>query len=124
MCIGTAASVEFALGELRNAKKHCLQALNILQHLNIRDKKLEQIFTMTLNKTLDDLGEGTSSTTTIVIDDDKEDTKTTTGGANKKKKKGSGGSKNNKKKNKKQGKQQQQATQPQSTSDLLKSLGL
>ena len=28
------------------------------------------------------------------------------------------------KKNKKQGKQQQQATQPQSTSDLLKSLGL
>ena len=123
MCIGTAASVEFALGELRNAKKHCLQALNILQHLNIRDKKLEQIFTMTLNKTLDDLGEGTSSTTTIVIDDDKEDTKTTTCGANKKKKKGSG-SKNNKKKNKKQGKQQQQATQPQSTSDLLKSLGL
>ena len=123
MCIGTAASVEFALGELRNAKKHCLQALNILQHLNIRDKKLEQIFTMTLNKTLDDLGEGTSSTTTIVIDDDKEDTKTTTGGANKKKKKDSG-SKNNKKKNKKQGKQQQQATQPQSTSDLLKSLGL
>ena len=123
MCIGTAASVEFALGELRNAKKHCLQALNILQHLNIRDKKLEQIFTMTLNKTLDDLGEGTSSTTTIVIDDDKEDTKTTTGVANKKKKKGSG-SKNNKKKNKKQGKQQQQATQPQSTSDLLKSLGL
>ena len=123
MCIGTAASVEFALGELRNAKKHCLQALNILQHLNIRDKKLEQIFTMTLNKTLDDLGEGTSSTTTIVIDDDKEDTKTTTGGANKKKKKGSG-SKNNKKKNKKQGKQQQLATQPQSTSDLLKSLGL
>jgi len=123
MCIGTAASVEFALGELRNAKKHCLQALNILQHLNIRDKKLEQIFTMTLNKTLDDLGEGTSSTTTIVIDDDKEDTKTTTGGANKKNKKGSG-SKNNKKKNKKQGKQQQQATQPQSTSDLLKSLGL
>ena len=123
MCIGTAASVEFALGELRNAKKHCLQALNILQNLNIRDKKLEQIFTMTLNKTLDDLGEGTSSTTTIVIDDDKEDTKTTTGGANKKKKKGSG-SKNNKKKNKKQGKQQQQATQPQSTSDLLKSLGL
>ena len=123
MCIGTAASVEFALGELRNAKKHCLQALNILQHLNIRDKKLEQIFTMTLNKTLDDLGEGTSSTTTIVIDDDKEDTKTTTGGANKKKKKGSG-SKNNKKKNKKQGTQQQQATQPQSTSDLLKSLGL
>ncbi len=123
MCIGTAASVEFALGELRNAKKHCLQALNILQHLNIRDKKLEQIFTMTLNKTLGDLGEGTSSTTTIVIDDDKEDTKTTTGGANKKKKKGSG-SKNNKKKNKKQGKQQQQATQPQSTSDLLKSLGL
>ena len=121
MCIGTAASVEFALGELRNAKKHCLQALNILQHLNIRDKKLEQIFTMTLNKTLDDLGEGTSSTTTIVIDDDKEDTKTTTGGANKKNKKGSG-SKNNKKKNKKQGKQQ--ATQPQSTSDLLKSLGL
>ena len=123
MCIGTAASVEFALGELRNAKKHCLQALNILQHLNIRDKKLEQIFTMTLNKTLDDLGEGTSSTTTIVIDDDKEGTKTTTGGANKKKKKGSS-SKNNKKKNKKQGKQQQQATQPQSTSDLLKSLGL
>ena len=123
MCIGTAASVEFALGELRTAKKHCLQALNILQHLNIRDKKLEQIFTMTLNKTLDDLGEGTSSTTTIVIDDDKEDTKTTTGGANKKKKKGSS-SKNNKKKNKKQGKQQQQATQPQSTSDLLKSLGL
>ena len=123
MCIGTAASVELALGELRNAKKHCLQALNILQHLNIRDKKLEQIFTMTLNKTLDDLGEGTSSTTTIVIDDDKEDTKTTTGGANKKKKKGSS-SKNNKKKNKKQGKQQQQATQPQSTSDLLKSLGL
>ena len=123
MCIGTAASVEFALGELRNAKKHCLQALNILQHLNIRDKKLEQIFTMTLNKTLDDLGEGTSSTTTIVIDDDKEDTATMTGGANKKKKKGSG-SKNNKKKNKKQGKQQQQATQPQSTSDLLKSLGL
>ena len=123
MCIGTAASVEFALGELRNAKKHCLQALNILQHLNIRDKKLEQIFTMTLNKTLDDLGEGTSSTTTIVIDDDKEDTKTTTGGANKNKKKGSS-SKNNKKKNKKQGKQQQQATQPQSTSDLLKSLGL
>ena len=123
MCIGTAASVEFALGELRNAKKHCLQALNILQHLNIRDKKLEQIFTMTLNKTLDDLGEGTSSTTTIVIDDDKEDTETMTGGANKKKKKDSG-SKNNKKKNKKQGKQQQQATQPQSTSDLLKSLGL
>ena len=123
MCIGTAASVEFALGELRNAKKHCLQALNILQHLNIRDKKLEQIFTMTLNKTLDDLGEGTSSTTTIVIDDDKKDTKTTTSGENKKKKKGSG-SKNNKKKNKKQGKQQQQATQPQSTSDLLKSLGL
>ena len=123
MCIGTAASVEFALGELRNAKKHCLQALNILQHLNIRDKKLEQIFTMTLNKTLDDLGEGTSSTSAIVIDDDKEDTKTTTGGANKKNKKGSG-SKNNKKKNKKQGKQQLQATQPQSTSDLLKSLGL
>ena len=123
MCIGTAASVEFALGELRNGKKHCLQALNILQHLNIRDKKLEQIFTMTLNKTLDDLGEGTSSTTTIVIDDDKEDTETMTGGANKKKKKDSG-SKNNKKKNKKQGKQQQQATQPQSTSDLLKSLGL
>ena len=58
MCIGTAASVEFALGELQKAKNHSRQALSILQNLHIRDEKLEKVFTITLNKALDDLGEG------------------------------------------------------------------
>jgi hypothetical protein len=111
MCIGTAASVEFALGELRNAKNHSKQALTILKHLNVRDQKLEQIFTRTLNKTLDDLGESATNSSFIVVENNSNKN-------NKNKQKNGGKRKNNSTAS--QSKQQQ----PQSTSDLLKSLGL
>ena len=127
MCIGTAASIEFALGELQKAKNHSRQALSILQNLHIRDEKLEKLFTITLNKALDDLGEGRISLAlNSALEGPAQGNQNGNGG------KGGTGDKAKTKKNrkgKKGGKQKSSgngaiATQPQTTSDLLKSLGL
>ena len=119
--------MEFALGELQKAKNHSRQALSILQNLHIRDEKLEKVFTITLNKALDDLGEGQISLAlNNALEGSAQGSQSGNGG------KVSTGDKAKTKKNKKgkkTGKQKTSkngavATQPKSTSDLLKSLGL
>ena len=57
ICIGSAASVEYELGELRNSKRHAKQALQVLEQLSNRDKKMESMIELTLRKVLNDLGE-------------------------------------------------------------------
>ena len=57
VCVASAASAEYHLGELRSAKRHAKQALNIFQGLQKREERLEKHINMVLQKVLEDLGE-------------------------------------------------------------------
>ena len=57
ICVGSAASAEYQLGELRNAKRHATQSLDILKGLPKRDETMEKHVESTLKKILEDLGE-------------------------------------------------------------------